>query len=157
MNNLNRNELRLFQNLFMPSVKLKRKVRIGSRLIRRYHIPAMPWTRVLASPHHDPDKVAALQASLIRLNPFNLSKVVDQKLAAIYQMSSTPKHQGSRPLPKLLPAWNRTLEQEPRVHGVFRTSRVPRSTLSHNLVDDRDNLVLKFTKLHEKEKFLAAG
>lgn len=32
-------ELRLFQNLFQPSMKLARKVRVGARLIRRYEPP----------------------------------------------------------------------------------------------------------------------
>jgi hypothetical protein len=157
MNDLNRQELRLFQNFFQPSVKLKKKVRIGSRLTRRYHAPQMPWKRVLASAYRDRDKVASLQALLKTLNPFELAKTVDRKLANIYRMSSTPQRQGSRPLPKILPAWHPAPHQQPKVHGVWRDAFVPRSTLSHNLIDDRDNPVLKFTQLHEKEKFLAAG
>jgi len=39
INDLYRHELRLFQNLFLPSVKLVRKERIGSRLRRRYDAP----------------------------------------------------------------------------------------------------------------------
>jgi hypothetical protein len=157
MNDLNRNELRLFQNLFLPSTKLKRKVRIGSKLTRRYHAPQMPWTRVLASRDRDRRKVAALQTLLTNLNPFDLGKTVDHKLAAIYRMSSTPQRHSSRPLPKILPAWHPAPHQQPKVHDVWRDPFVPRSTLSHNLIEDRDNPVLKFTKLHEKEKFLAAG
>jgi hypothetical protein len=157
MNHLNRNELRLFQNLCLPSAKLQRKVRIGSKLTRRYHAPQMPWTRVLSSPDRDRQKVRALNVLMDKLNPFELAKTVDQKLAAIYRMSSTPKRQGSRPLPKILPAARRTPEQQPKVHDAWRNAYIPRSTLSYNLINDRDNPVLKFTQLHEKEKFLAAG
>jgi hypothetical protein len=39
---LYRHELRLFQNLFLPSVKLVGKERVGARLRRRYDIPRTP-------------------------------------------------------------------------------------------------------------------
>ncbi|HUY15218.1 MAG TPA: hypothetical protein VMX16_16550 [Terriglobia bacterium] len=57
INDLYRNELRLFQNLFLPSVKLEKKERIGSRLRRRYEAPQTPFQRVAASPAADPEGV----------------------------------------------------------------------------------------------------
>lgn len=51
-------DLRLFQNLFQPSMKLGRKVRVGSRLIRRYDAPQTPFERVWACPDVDPATVA---------------------------------------------------------------------------------------------------
>lgn len=39
-------DLRLFQNLFQPSMKLVHKVRHGSRLRRHYDSPQTPWARV---------------------------------------------------------------------------------------------------------------
>ena len=39
-------DLRLFQNLFQPSMKLTAKIRKGSRLIRRYDRPQTPFARV---------------------------------------------------------------------------------------------------------------
>jgi transcriptional regulator of aromatic amino acid metabolism len=48
MNDLYRNELRLFMNLFMPSMKLRRKERIGSRLKRVYDEPQTPFERLVA-------------------------------------------------------------------------------------------------------------
>ena len=41
---------RLHTNLFQPSFKLKQKTRIGARVIKRYHAPAIPAARVLAHP-----------------------------------------------------------------------------------------------------------
>lgn len=41
-------DLRLFQNLFQPSIKLLTKVRKGSRLIRRYDRPQTPFEQVCA-------------------------------------------------------------------------------------------------------------
>ncbi|WP_447976723.1 hypothetical protein [Candidatus Nitrospira bockiana] len=54
-------DLRLFQNLFQPSMKLVRKVRIGSRLRRQYDRPQTPFERVQACGQADPTRLAALQ------------------------------------------------------------------------------------------------
>src|SRR6202171_577383 len=54
MNDLYGNQLRLFQNLFLPSVKLARKVRVGSRIRRIYEGPQTPFQRVCDSPRSDP-------------------------------------------------------------------------------------------------------
>lgn len=53
MNDLYGHVLRLFQNLFLPSVKLVRKQRVASRLRRVYDRPQTPLERVLASPEAD--------------------------------------------------------------------------------------------------------
>ncbi len=57
-------ELRIFQNLFQPSMKLRCKIRIGSRLIRRYDTPRTPFERVVESRKGDPKKLAALKHTL---------------------------------------------------------------------------------------------
>lgn len=155
MNELNRNELRLFQNFFQPSVKLQEKVRKGSRLTRRYQPPQTPWQRIRESPPHDPVKVARYEALFKTLNPFELLEAIDQKLERIYRLSSTPKRHGSRPLPKILPTCRPTPQQKYQVHGAWRNAGIPRSPVFHSWTQDRDNPVLKFTQLHEKEKFLA--
>jgi hypothetical protein len=157
MNDLNRNELRLFQNFFQPSVKLKEKVRKGSRLTRRYDQPRTPWQRVLESPHQDPRKVVAYQSLFNTLNPFELLAAIDQKLERIYRLSSTPKRQGSRPLPKILPASNRKPGGTFNAPQVIRPPFVPVSTLFHTWTNDRDNPLAKFRKSYAKEKFLAAS
>jgi hypothetical protein len=88
MNDLYRNELRLFQNLFQPSVKLAKKVRIGSKLKRVYDPPKTPFQRVCECPQADPAKVAELKKLLHSLDPFELSKTIDRKLEQIYQMAN---------------------------------------------------------------------
>ena len=55
-------ELRIFQNLFQPSMKLRCKIRIGSRLIRRYDTPRTPFERVVESRKGDPKKAGSPQA-----------------------------------------------------------------------------------------------
>src|SRR5437879_9048230 len=49
MNDLYRRELRLWLNLYLPLVKLVKKVRVGSKLRRVYDAPKTPFERVLAS------------------------------------------------------------------------------------------------------------
>lgn len=87
MNELYRNELRLFQNLFLPSVKLVRKERVGSTLKRRYDAPKTPFQRVCESPQADAHQVAQLKKLLESLDPFELSKTIDSTLERIYQMA----------------------------------------------------------------------
>ncbi len=157
MNDLFRNELRYFQNFFQPCVKLKKKVRVGSKLTRRYEKPQTPWQRVLASPHQDLGKVAQLKALFKTLNPFELAKTIDQKLAAIYRMSATLKRRGSRPLPKILPAPNRKINTDFVIEQPQHPHLIPTSTIFQSLVQDRDNPLWKFKKMHAKEKFLAAS
>ncbi len=86
-------DLRLFQNLFQPSMKLRRKIRHGSRLRRQYDAPQTPWARVLASPEADPATVAALQRVVARTDPFALSQRIDQQLARVWALA----HRGSQP------------------------------------------------------------
>ena len=88
MNDLYQNQLRLFQNLFQPSVKLFKKIRVGSKLKRVYDTPKTPFQRVCESPKADPIKIAQLKKLLTSLNPFELSKTIDQKLDQIYNMAN---------------------------------------------------------------------
>jgi len=88
INDLYRNELRLFQNLFLPSVKLERKERIGSRLRRHYEAPQTPFQRVAAAPAADPERVAELRGQRRTLDPFQLSARVQAKLEGIFGLSA---------------------------------------------------------------------
>jgi len=81
-------ELRIFQNLFQPSMKLRCKIRKGSRLIRRYDTPRTPFERVVESRKGDPKKLAALKHTLKTTDPFELSTRIDQQLERIYKLAS---------------------------------------------------------------------
>jgi hypothetical protein len=87
MNALYRQELRLFQNLFLPSVKLVRKVRVGSRIRRVYDRPQTPFARVQACPEADPLRVAQLRALQAQLDPFALAEAIDQQLSRLYALA----------------------------------------------------------------------
>jgi len=88
MNDLYRNELRLFMNLLMPSMKLLRKERIGSRVKRVYDKPQTPFQRVIASKQGDPVKIAELQKLSATLNPFDLTKTIENKLDRLFKLAN---------------------------------------------------------------------
>jgi hypothetical protein len=73
LNDLYRYELRLMMNLFQPSVKFVRKVRVGSRLTRVYDRPQTPLDRLLTTGTGDPTKVAAYQQLRTRLDPLAMT------------------------------------------------------------------------------------
>ncbi len=81
-------DLRLLQNLFLPSVKLQRKERLGARLRRTYDAPQTPLDRVRACPQADPAKVAVLVRQRAQLDPFILAARVDQQLAHLYTLAN---------------------------------------------------------------------
>jgi len=94
-------DLRLFQNLFQPSMKLVRTERVGSRRIRRYDRPQTPFERVRACPEADPQKVAALEQVLTTTDPFVLSRQIDRHLEHLWalatRVSRTPRETAPRP------------------------------------------------------------
>jgi hypothetical protein len=81
-------DLRLMQNLFMPSVKLQAKVRVGARVRRRYGAAQTPLERVQACPQADPAKVAALIRQRDALDPFVLAARIDDKLQRLYALAA---------------------------------------------------------------------
>ena len=89
LNDLYRNELRLMMNLFQPTVKLAAKKRVGSRLRRTYAPAQTPLDRLAAHPEADPQRVQALLQRRQSLDPFELSKVIDRKLKAIYALANS--------------------------------------------------------------------
>ena len=88
---LYRHELRLFQNFFLPSVKLLGKERVGSRVRRRYDTPRTPLERVLACPEIDARVAADLRRQRDCLDPFALARAIDQQLERIYALAN-PRH-----------------------------------------------------------------
>lgn len=93
-------ELRLFQNLFLPTVKLVRKVRVGARTRRQYDAPQTPLDRVRACPEADQAKVAALVALRARLDPFVLATRIDHLLERVYALAHHRRvpGRGARPV-----------------------------------------------------------
>jgi len=94
-------DLRLFQNLFQPSMKLQRKERRGSRLLRRYDRPQTPFARVRACAAVDGAKVAALERLLRRTDPFVLAQRIGQHLDRL----ATVRSRAPQAAPRLGARW----------------------------------------------------
>ena len=103
MNDLYRNELRILQNLFLPSMKLLEKTRVGSKLKRRYDKPHTPLDRLLNCPQPDPLKIQALKNLRDTIDPFALAKRIEQKLERIYLMANRHITPGLNPPPQPSP------------------------------------------------------
>ena len=82
-------EWRWFMNVFMPSVKLIEKKRVGSKIIKKYDAPQTPPARVLASTHLTKTQKRQLKEQCRDLNPFQLQKAMSQKIKRILALATT--------------------------------------------------------------------
>jgi hypothetical protein len=99
INAVYRQELRLWMNLYLPSVKLLQKVRVGSKVRRLYSPAQTPFERVLTSASSDPRQVAELKKLRSALDPFELAQSIDRKLERVYALANRrlgPKATASR-------------------------------------------------------------
>jgi hypothetical protein len=87
INDLYENELRLFMNLFQPSVKLIKTVRIGSRKKRIYDKPKTPLDRLLSTSSLSHAKREELLALRSQLDPFLLAETINRKLELIWDLA----------------------------------------------------------------------
>jgi transposase InsO family protein len=88
INELYRHELRLWLNLFLPSVKLLKKVRVGSKVRRVYDGPRTPFERVRVCPQADRAQLARLEELRRSLDPFQLAEAIERKLERIYRYAN---------------------------------------------------------------------
>jgi len=66
--------LRLYQNFFLPQMKLIEKTREGSKVKKRYDKPKTPYQRLLKSPDVDDLTRKKLKKQYARLNPADLKR-----------------------------------------------------------------------------------
>jgi hypothetical protein len=80
-------ELRLYINFFQPSLKLIAKHRIGNKTIKRYDIAKTPYQRVLDRNDIPLEAKARLAHLYVQLNPAQLRRRIDQKIAQLWKIS----------------------------------------------------------------------
>ncbi len=97
MNELYTDEWRLYQNFFMPSMKIIEKTRIGSRYQKRYDYPKTPYQRVLEEPTITQEKKDELTALYKTLDPFTLKQNIQLKLKRIRQYLSKTHLEATNP------------------------------------------------------------
>ena len=80
LNDLYRNELRLFKNFFQPQIKLKEKVRINGKIHRKHQKAKTPYQRVMENKNVPEKTKRKLKQIYERLNPAELKRGIDRKL-----------------------------------------------------------------------------
>lgn len=88
MNDLYRNELRLFKNFFQPVMKLKEKVRIKGKLHRKYDKAKTPYRRIMESYQVNENTKKELREIYDSLNPAELKRKIDKKIKMLYEVYS---------------------------------------------------------------------
>jgi hypothetical protein len=79
--------LRPYINFFQPSFKLIAKERIGNQTIRRYDSPKTPYLRVFQRKDISVEAKARLTHLYVQLNPVELRRGIDQKIAILWRLS----------------------------------------------------------------------
>ncbi len=107
LNNLYRNELRLYKNFFQPIIKLVSKERIGGKIHRKYEEAKTPYQRAMESKQVSEKKKQKLKEIYESLNPAELKRTIDKKLDLLYQnYQNKNKSQNIAPQKKLKPFSN---------------------------------------------------
>lgn len=86
LNDLYRNELRVYKNFFQPVIKLISKERIGGRVHRKYDDPRTPYHRVMESGEVEQGVKQELMKIYLSQNPAQLKRVIDDKLNRLYKV-----------------------------------------------------------------------
>ena len=85
INDLYRNELRLYKNFLQPTIKLVQKIRIKGKIHKKYDKAKTPYQRIMESAYVSPEKKQELKAVYDSLNPALLKRKIDQKLKLLYK------------------------------------------------------------------------
>lgn len=80
MNNIYKNEWRLLQNFFTPSVKLIKKTRIGAKYVKVHDTPKTPYQRILESSDISRQTKENLTEIFKTLNPLDLKESLQENL-----------------------------------------------------------------------------
>lgn len=86
INDLFRNELRLFKNFFQPVMKLKKKTKLKGRNHRQYDNPKTPYQRIMESEQVEEEVKRELKKTYDNLNPAELKRGIDRKVEKLYQV-----------------------------------------------------------------------
>jgi hypothetical protein len=84
INDLYRNELRLYKNFFCPCMKLISKERINGKMYKKYDDPKTPYERVLESNEISDEVKTKLRKQYEELNPAELKRTIDKKIHNLY-------------------------------------------------------------------------
>ncbi|HEY9106782.1 MAG TPA: transposase, partial [Roseateles sp.] len=79
---------RSYINFFQPSFKLKEKKREGARVSKKYHPPATPCDRLLASPSVSDEDKAKLRKQFSELDPVRLLRDIRTAQQVLHELAT---------------------------------------------------------------------
>lgn len=85
LNDLYRNEWRLYENFFQPTIKLIEKKRVGGRVHKKYEKAQTPYRRMLSSDEVSEETKLELTLVYESLNPADLKRIIERKLSVIFK------------------------------------------------------------------------
>lgn len=92
INDLYRNELRLFNNFFKPVMKIISKEKINNSVCRKkYDVAKTPFQRLMKCPQITKEKKKEMSALYLSLNPVKLKRAIDEKTKKIKKIQSLTK------------------------------------------------------------------
>jgi hypothetical protein len=94
--------LRLYVNLFQPSMKLKTKSRDGAKSHRTYSPARTPLQRIKASQVLSPDKLEDLEKLRVSVDPVTLLRVVEAMQDAIWRHANLAPAEAGDTAPKVI-------------------------------------------------------
>ena len=74
------------KNFFLPSTKLKEKVREGARIIKKHEAPKTAYQRVMEDQFVSERRKEELRERRNRLNPFKLADGLETKLQEFHEL-----------------------------------------------------------------------
>ena len=86
LNDIYRNELRLYKNFFQPVMKLILKERIGGKIYRKYDEPKTPCQRAIESKEVSVESKQRLKKAYESLNPAQLKRGINAKIDKLYKV-----------------------------------------------------------------------
>ena len=91
INDLYRNELRLFKNFFQPVMKLAKKERVDGKVRRKYDKAKTPYQRLLESGKVLTAEQKNMETLYTSLNPAELKRQIERKLERLFEMYQKKK------------------------------------------------------------------
>ena len=86
MNDIYKNYWNPLQNYFLPTFKLKEKIRVGARIVKKYDKPKTPYQRVIESGVLTKQEEEKLRMKKQDLNPFELKATLEIKLKEFFEV-----------------------------------------------------------------------
>jgi len=86
MNEIYKNYWNPLQNFFIPTFKLKEKIRVGSRIQKKYDRPQTPYQRLIQSNHLTEEQKVRLREMKKELDPFKLERGLESNLKTFFTL-----------------------------------------------------------------------